>query len=416
MRSISLSSLSFFLLLCLGMLSSCNGDEAVVTTDPKTDPEPEVPYISSLEVDDLSIKEVDENTLLEVTIALDKTSTGAQKVNYQTEEGSAKAGSDFVEIVNGEIEFLPDESSKTIEIEILGDEIFEQEESFEIVVFNEQDPSTTTIRTTITIADNDSPTEKNGYEIPSTGYTAATEYPGKELVWADEFEGATINEEDWTFEIGNGQNGWGNNEVEYYRKENAYLEKGFLVIEAKEESYGGYDYTSTRMKTQGKKNFRYGRIDIRAAVPKGQGIWPALWMLGEDITADGWPACGEIDIMELVGHQAGKVHGTVHFGQDYTQHRYIGEAYTLPAGAEFDDEFHVFYIEWGVNKIEFFVDDQKYFEFTSAKANATGQPYPFNDDFFFLFNVAVGGNWPGYPNASTVFPQFMIVDYVRVYQ
>lgn len=244
------------------------------------------------------------------------------------------------------------------------------------------------------------------------GYTSPESYEGMNLVWQDEFSGTQLNTTDWVFESGTGSNGWGNNELQYYRSENTKVEDGYLTITAKKEQFGGRQYTSSRIKTQGKKEFQYGRIDIRAALPKGQGIWPALWMLGSNFSTVGWPACGEIDIMELIGG-AGKdntVHGTIHWQHDGNYASY-GKGYTLNSGI-FNDEFHVFSIVWDATTIKWFVDDVQYnvVDITPAQLSE------FHQEFFFIFNVAVGGNWPGSPDANTQFPQKMMVDYVRVFQ
>lgn len=189
---------------------------------------------------------------------------------------------------------------------------------------------------------------------------------------------------------------------------------GHMVIEARNEAFGGSNYTSSRLITRGKREFRYGRIDIRAVLPEGRGLWPALWMLGRNITQVGWPACGEIDIMELIGSNPGRVLGTVHFGNSTAQRQFVGGSKTLPSGKKFSEEFHVFSLIWEQNRIRWLVDDEEYFEFTPAQSG--GGPYPFNNHFFFIFNVAVGGTLPGSPDATTVFPQRMIVDYIRVFQ
>ena len=137
--------------------------------------------------------------------------------------------------------------------------------------------------------------------IPQLGNTSPSSYPGMSLVWADEFDGSSLNQNFWSYETGNGTNGWGNNELQFYRTENTGIQDGCLVITAKKEPYGGKEYTSSRIITKNKKQFQYGRVDIRAALPKGQGIWPALWMLGANYDTVNWPACGEIDIMEMIG-------------------------------------------------------------------------------------------------------------------
>ncbi len=229
------------------------------------------------------------------------------------------------------------------------------------------------------------------------------------LSWEDQFD--TIDTNTWNFETGN-NNGWGNNEAQYYRANNAWTENGHLVIEAREEQYGGCDYTSARMTTQGKYNKQYGRVDVRAKLPYGQGIWPAIWMLGSNIGSVGWPQCGEIDIMELVGNDPDTVHGTVH-GPD-SGGAGIGGSYSQSNW--FSDAYHTFTLTWYPDAIKFFVDGQQFFVTTLYDAQNAGREWVFDDGpFFFLLNVAVGGNWPGYPDASTQFPQRMEVDYIRVY-
>lgn len=253
--------------------------------------------------------------------------------------------------------------------------------------------------------------------IPAEGYEAADSYDGMELVWEDDFGGDAINMDNWKFEVGNGASGWGNNELEYYTAgENASIQDGNLVITAKRQDRGGYKYTSTRMITKGKQSFQYGRIDIRAVLPEGQGIWPALWMLGDNIDQVSWPRCGEIDIMEMIGGGDGRdnrVHGTPHWWNDTDP---VGPAnygghITLTSG-KFKDKFHVFSVVWDEEKIVWYMDDVQYHIIDTTPARLD----EFRAPFFFIFNVAVGGNWPGAPNASTKFPQHMIVDYVRVYQ
>jgi beta-glucanase (GH16 family) len=189
---------------------------------------------------------------------------------------------------------------------------------------------------------------------------------------------------------------------------------GNLVITALSQKYASSDYTSTRMTTKGKKQFKFGRIDIRAALPKGKGLWPALWMLGTNIDAVSWPACGEMDIMELTGDLPNRVLGTVHYGANVSQHQQTGQSKYLTGTDNFNDQFHVFSLNWQNNLIEFLIDDVVYQTITPASVGTA--PYPFNKTFFFVFNVAVGGDLPGSPDAGTAFPQYMIVDYIRVFQ
>ncbi|NNE28481.1 MAG: glycoside hydrolase family 16 protein [Saprospiraceae bacterium] len=248
--------------------------------------------------------------------------------------------------------------------------------------------------------------------VDDVGPTSPTSYPGMALVWSDEFDATSINSSDWNHEIGG--DGWGNNESQYYtdRATNSFQQEGFLVIEAREEQEGTNEYTSARMTTQGKQEFQYGRIDIRARLPRGQGIWPALWMLGSNFSSVGWPKCGEIDIMEVLGHEPNKLYGTLHWEEDSNNsHAEFGGNTTLSSGS-FNDSFHVFSVVWEQFEIKWLVDDVEYHSINTI----AGSLDETRAEFFFIFNVAVGGNWPGYPDASTSFPQRMFVDYVRVFQ
>jgi beta-glucanase (GH16 family) len=242
------------------------------------------------------------------------------------------------------------------------------------------------------------------------------------LVWNDEFNGGNGSAPDkskWVIETGG--NGWGNNELEYYtnRVDNVQMQDGRLIITAKSEGYSDSQgvfraYTSARIKTQGKFSQRYGRIEARIQIPRGQGLWPAFWMLGDDIATVGWPACGEIDIMENIGKEPDTVHGTIH-GPGYSGAKGIGASYKLPDGEEFAEHFHVYAVEWEPKAIRFFVDDHLYATRMPADLPA-GTKWIYDHPFFLILNVAVGGNWPGDPDVHTKFPQTMLVDYVRVYE
>lgn len=233
--------------------------------------------------------------------------------------------------------------------------------------------------------------------------------PNWNLVWSDEFNGTSLNRSNWTPEIGTGSGGWGNNELQYYtdRAQNVQVTGGNLVITAQKESYGGMNYTSARIKTQDLKNFTYGKVEARIKLPSGQGLWPAFWMLGSNISSVGWPKSGEIDIMERVNNNP-YVNGTVHW--DAGGHAEYGR---VSGNVDFS-QFHVYSIEWDSKYIRWFVDGVQFNEFYIE--NGTGNTEEFQRPFFILLNLAVGGNWPGSPNNSTPFPSQMLVDYVRVYQ
>lgn len=236
--------------------------------------------------------------------------------------------------------------------------------------------------------------------------------PGWVLDWADEFEGDALDARKWMPEVAG--HGFGNNEMQFYteRRENVRVEGGWLVIEARKEAYQGKQYTSARLKTAGLVERQYGRFEARIKVPRGQGIWPAFWMLGADIGKVGWPRSGEIDIMENIGKEPGIVHGTVH-GPGYSGDKAFGGPSKLPAGQRYADDFHVFAVEWEPGEIRWYRDGEHYH---TARPDTVKGEWPFEHPFFMLLNLAVGGYWPGYPDASTVFPQQMLVDYVRVYR
>ncbi|MGB8060776.1 MAG: glycoside hydrolase family 16 protein [Candidatus Sulfotelmatobacter sp.] len=252
--------------------------------------------------------------------------------------------------------------------------------------------------------------------------TSLVNSDGWQLVWSDEFNGpngSSVDPTKWVVER-EGQ-GWGNDELEYYtdRAVNLFVQDGNLVMRALAEKYTGPDgisrhYTSARMKTLGKFSQTYGRFEARIKVPAGQGMWPAFWMLGTDVDKVGWPACGEIDIIENIGKEPSKIHGSIH-GPGYTGSIGIEAPYTLPGNRRFSDDFHVFALEWSPSKISFYVDHDLYAKRTPADLRQ-GWKWVFNKPFFLILNLAVGGDWPGNPDATTVFPAEMKVDYVRVYK
>jgi len=260
--------------------------------------------------------------------------------------------------------------------------------------------------------------------------------PRWKLVWSDEFNGPDGSAPDpawWTYDVGVDGDGWGNHELEYYtrRPENVVIQNGNLVITARRESFSGpadpaatgpesktvvtRDYTSARLKTQGLFSQAYGRFEARIQIPRGQGMWPAFWMLGADIDKVHWPGSGEIDIMENIGKEPTKIHGSLHGpGPGGSGTDDMTAVFTLPRGGQFADAFHVFAVEWEPGVIRFYVDGTLYFTAT-PKGMPHGTGWVFDHPFFLLLNLAVGGDWPGSPDSSTQFPQQMLVDYVRVY-
>ncbi|MCB0281668.1 MAG: glycoside hydrolase family 16 protein [Calditrichaeota bacterium] len=246
-----------------------------------------------------------------------------------------------------------------------------------------------------------------------TGPDKKTESEKWLLTWQDEFNDSQIDMSKWTYDTGG--HGFGNNEWQYYtnRSQNSFIDDTCLVIEARRESFEGSDYTSARLKTQSLAQWQYGKFEIRAKLPQGQGIWPAIWMLGSNISTVGWPACGEIDIMEMIGGSGREntVHGTIHWKSENDEHAQFGSPFALSSG-RFSDKFYTYAIEWSDQKIEWFINGIKYLEADITPAALS----EFHHGFFMILNVAVGGNWPGYPDGTTVFPQRMYVDYVRVYK
>lgn len=338
-----------------------------------------------------------------IPLRLSGPATQAITLKYSTIQGTAKAQEDYIPVLNQLVVFNPGETEKFAVVQLVNDNIFEMDDQF-VVRFTEiTNAVASNTETKVVILNDDFYTP----EMTAEGAITPASYPLMQLSWSDEFDGPSINTNNWGYNTGAG--GWGNNEWQTYTtsSENSFIEDGKLNIVAT-KLYTAY--FSARMLTQGKKEFKYGRIDIRAKMPYGQGIWPALWMLGANFGQVGWPRCGEIDIMEYLGHEQSKVHGTVHYWDN--AHRYRGGSYTLPNNQSFHDKFHVFSIVWQENAIRWYVNYQQYYEIkdTDVRYDAFRLPH------FFIFNVAVGGNWPGYPNASTVFPQRMIVDYIRVFQ
>lgn len=260
--------------------------------------------------------------------------------------------------------------------------------------------------------------------LSACGPATSTPFPlaeGWNLIWSDEFNapnGSGIDTTKWTPQTGTGNNGWGNAELEYYtdRLDNLYIENptgedGVLVIKAMREDFGGVKYTSARIMTFGKFEQMFGRFEVRAKIPYGQGIWPAIWMLGNKGT---WPFCGEIDIMENIGKEPTIIHGTVH-GPAYSGAKGISAPYSLPDGAKFSDDYHLYAVEWEPNVIRWYVDNVLYKTLTPEDLPLGGR-WVFDHPFYLIMNVAVGGGWPGKPDDTTTFPQTMKVDYVRVYE
>lgn len=344
------------------------------------------------------------NNTQELVLTIQGTINEPVSVNYTWQEFTAFKGTDF-NATDGTLEFSPDQLTQTVSFEIIGDEHLELEEIFTLSLT----VGTEVFFVNVNILDGDN---MEPILSDSEGFYTEAEHPSMRLIWSDEFEGTQLNTDDWTYELGDGCDknlcGWGNNELQEYSDAETALkvENGRMTITARSE--GNNKFSSARIITQDKVEFTFGRIDIRAKMPKGQGIWPALWMLGANIDQVSWPACGEIDIMELVGHEPATTHGTVHYNNN--GYATSSGSKTLESG-DLSDQFHVYSIVWEENRIRWFLDNENYKTF-AKKDNG----YPFNAPEFFIMNIAIGGNWPGNPDNTTVFPQTMEVDYIRVFQ
>ena len=240
--------------------------------------------------------------------------------------------------------------------------------------------------------------------------------PGWSLVWADEFEGVTLDASKWEIQLGDGCPdlcGWGNGEFQSYERDNLTVGDGVLTITARQEADGSF--TSARIRTLGKGDWTYGRFEVKARLPTGQGLWPAIWLLFSEDTYGGWAASGEIDIMEAIGSAPDEIFGTLHYGGPFPDNVFTGNDFKL-AAKTFADDFFVFTVEWEEGEIRWYINNVLYQTQTEWFSTGGEYPAPFNHDFHLILNVAVGGNLPGAPDETTVFPQQMVVDYVRVYQ
>ena len=365
--------------------------------------------IPSLLLSDVTVLEGDSSHVVKCTVLLSASSGRDVRFFFKTTPSTGTADVDFT-AKSGTITIPAGQQSAEITLQILGDTSVELDEIFWVSFSNPEGLNIPTPFCTVRIKNDDVGVISN-----IDGYNTPKSYPGYGLVWSDEFDGSSLNLSNWVYEVGQGNWGWGNNELQYYQagSKNVEVSNGKLKITARKESVQGADYTSARIKTQGKQSFVFGRIDIRAKLPQGQGYWPALWMLGDKISTVGWPACGEIDIMEYKGSIPNRVYGTPHWSDVGGGNSYMTKEFNLTSGS-FVDKFHVFSLIWVKDQMQWLVDDQLFFTFNAA--NVGKAAYPFNEPHFFIFNVAVGGNFGGNPDVNTKFPQSMEVDFVRVFQ
>ncbi len=398
------SQLSTMIAFFLFTLFGCKSTDVV---------QPVAATLPTMSIENLTLFEGNDKTTFPFKLTLSKATDKDVTVQFATKDNTAVAGIDYV-AKSGTLTIPANSTQGTIEIIVIGDTIKQADKLFSVVLSNPNNATLTNVEAVGTIRNDDT-----YIFIPNDGYTTPEAYAGYSKLWNDEFNGKVLDQTIWTPETGG--SGWGNNELEYYTDRldntanaNAFISSGNLIIEARKEDFIGKNYTSARLSTQRKKDFTFGRMDIRAKLPKGKGIWPALWMLGKKIESTNWPNCGEIDIMELIGSAPKDIHATVHYGPiGASSSTSKTSTYSLTPSGDFSDKFHVYTLLWTQDKMEFLIDDYSYFSTTKS---AIGDIYPFNEPFFTIFNVAVGGNWPGSPDATTVFPQRMIVDYVRVFQ
>lgn len=356
------------------------------------------------------IRDTASSSAFTFAVTLNQQTTDTVTVNYATADSSAFAGKDYM-AVNGTLTFLPGSSVGVIKVSVTPGNLRAANTIFLVRLSS---PVNGTLATTS--ADGIIENQGNNLGSDTTGYQTPDTYVGYKLMWSDEFNGSTVNTSYWQYDLGNG--GWGNNELECYTDSNAIVANGYLQIQAKKENvvYNGVasSYTSARMNTAGKFSFEYGRVDIRAKLPVQPGMWPALWFLGNNFSTAGWPACGETDLMELVGSNPHQVVGSIHWLQGNGAEGTLNNNYTLPAGSDYSQKFHVFSLVWTASRITMYVDDMPYM--SEPSASISGGTWPFNQPQFMIFNVAVGGDWPGSPTAQTTFPETMYVDYVRIFQ
>ena len=351
-------------------------------------------------------------TAFNFTVKLNKPTTGSVSVSFSVTAGMAKEGTDYNLPSALFIPFNAGEIQKSITVNVIGDDTKEADEDFTVTLTN---PSGATIlsgtaRGIITNDDTKVPFTTVGFSTPAA-------YPGMILTWADEFSGTALNTNNWSYDIGDGCPsicGWGNNELQYYTNspDNVFVQDGCLIIESKKQTIGGKEYSSGRIKTDGKQSFKFGRIDIRAISPFGRGIWPALWMMPQNNVYGTWPNSGEIDLMEVKGHDMKTAYQTVHYGPGPPS-TFTSKTFTLTKG-NFNDSFYVYSMIWTIDTMRLLINNVEVNKVTAA--DLAGRIYPFNEKFFFILCTAVGGNFPGAPDATSTYPQWLIVDYVRVFQ
>lgn len=388
-----------FLLFIFNLGCSSNNSEV---------PEPSPVTQPSVSVNGSTLFENANSGRLQFEIRASETLTNAVSVTYTISGVTAEPDKDFMGST-GTIEIPVGSNSASIAVPIIDDEVNEINEKLMITLTEATNATINTATAIGIIQDDDEPT------YTEDGYETAMSHFGYELEWSDEFDGTALDTDVFNYDLGDGCPdlcGWGNNELVVYtdEPEHIWLTDGQLVIQATKE--GSSNFKAAKIHTKGKQAFQFGRIDIRAKMPEGQGIWPAIWMLGQNIDAVGWPACGEIDIMELVGHTPKITHGTAHWGPQGGPNKSSGASFSLDE--KFSERFHVFSLVWERDEMLWYMDEILMHKVTVSSTQ--GDLYPFNQAFYLIFNIAIGGNWPGNPDETTVFPQQMVVDYVRYFK
>jgi beta-glucanase (GH16 family) len=382
----------------------CSSVFLVSCSESSTNPSTSKPNVK---IKDAQVTRTNSTATIRFYVDLSTSSEQKVSVQYSTKSGTAKADKDF-KAESGTLTFQPGKRELYVDVSVLTDSLRQPPQQFYLKLSNPKNAEIEKAKATGTIIN-------NGTYLPtdSMGFTTPKSRPGYKLALSDEFNEQELNGNDWNYEKGGG--GWGNNELENYtsRPQNVFLSSGNLVIDARKEDYGGNHYTSARITTQDKKEFTYGRVDIRAKLPVDQGLWPALWMLGSNISSIGWPKCGEINIMELIGKNPSQVVGSFHWEKADGSEGTVNNTHRLSSG-DFSQQFHVFSLIWGRDSLKILVDNKPYE--AASRQDLSNGTYPFDKSFFLIFNVAVGGDWPGPPDNSTSFPQRMFVDYVRVFQ
>ncbi len=356
---------------------------------------------------DASVYDAATSSDLVLKVKLDKASATPVSVSFATQDYTAVAGTEYVS-KSGVLTFPANTTDQEIHIAIPGYPYRRPNKEFLVLLTAPVGMTLGNTKATALIQSSGKLISPDNMD--SAGYKTPDHYAGFKSAWSDEFNGTAIDTSSWSYDTGGG--GWGNHELEYYTisPNNSYISNGNLVIEARREGpAGNYNYTSARMLTKGKKSFTYGRVDVRAKIPSGKGIWPAIWGLGANIDKVNWPACGETDIMEVVGRDPAKLYGTLHFANATGAHAQNGGTYIN--NEEFAKVYHVYSIDWTSDKIDFYVDDILFFSSpTNVAANGA-----FNLPTFFILNVAVGGDFGGPVDDALVFPKRMNVDYIRVF-